>query len=42
MTERFSEDEAVAAVARLTRVQLVSFVEAEMIVPLQTDSGPVY
>jgi len=42
MTERFSEAQAVAAVARLTQVQLVSFVQAEMIVPLQTDSGPVY
>ncbi|MBV1867966.1 MAG: hypothetical protein KUG69_08690 [Marinosulfonomonas sp.] len=42
MTERFSEDEAVAAVARLTRVQLISFVQAEMILPLQTDSGPMY
>lgn len=42
MTELFSEDDAIAAVARLSRVQLVSFVEAEMILPLQTDSGPKY
>jgi len=42
MKERYSEDEVVARVARLTRAQLVSFVEAEIVIPLRTDAGVVY
>ena len=33
---------AIASVARLTRIQLVSFVEAEIIVPVMTEDGPAY
>ncbi|MDP1668341.1 chaperone modulator CbpM [Phaeovulum sp.] len=39
MTDRYSEAEAVAAVARLTRSQLVAFVEAEVVVPERTEAG---
>ncbi len=42
MSEQFSEDEVVARVTRLTRSQLVSFVEAEIVTPLHTGSGVVY
>jgi chaperone modulatory protein CbpM len=42
MTGRYSEDEAIAAVATLTRTQLVAFVEAEIIVPLHTENGIVF
>lgn len=42
MTEYLSEDQAIAAVTRLTRVQLVSFVEAEIIIPVMTSDGPAY
>jgi chaperone modulatory protein CbpM len=42
MTEYLSEEQAIAAVARLTRIQLVSFVEAEIIVPVMTEDGPTY
>ncbi len=39
MTERYSEDEAISAVTRLTRTQLMSFVETEIIIPIHTDNG---
>jgi len=42
MTERFTQDEAIAAVARLTRTRLISFIEARIVTPLQTDGGPVF
>ncbi len=42
MTGRYSEDQAIAAIATLTRAQLVSFIEAEIIVPLHTESGIVF
>jgi len=42
MSEYLSEDQAIAAVVRLTRIQLVSFVEAEIIVPVMTEAGPAY
>ncbi len=42
MTDLYSEDEAIAAVARLTRTRLVSFVEAQIVTPLQSENGPVY
>lgn len=38
MTDRFSEDDVVATVTRLTRSQLVSFIEGEFIRP-QRDAG---
>jgi chaperone modulatory protein CbpM len=42
MNDLFSEDEAVARVARLTRPQLVAFVEAHIVTPVHSDRGPVY
>ncbi len=42
MTDLYSEDEAIASVARLTRSQLVTFVEARIVTPVQSDRGPVY
>ena len=38
MSKRYSEDEVVALVARLTQAQLVSFVEAEIVTPLDRKS----
>lgn len=42
MTVRFTEEEAVAAVAALSRRRLVRFVEAELVTPVQTENGPAY
>ncbi|MBE9477342.1 MAG: hypothetical protein IME92_09345 [Proteobacteria bacterium] len=42
MTGRYSEDQVIAAIATLTRTQLVSFIEAEIIVPLHTEDGIVF
>lgn len=42
MTDRYSETQTIAAVARLTRTQLDTFVAADIITPLLTDSGPVF
>lgn len=42
MTDLFSEDEAVAMVARLTRPRLASFVEARIVMPVRSERGPVY
>ncbi len=42
MTDRYSEDEAIAAVARLTRRQLSAFIEAEIVMPLHTAAGPAF
>jgi len=42
MSVRYSEDEVVARIGRLTRAQLVSFVEAEIVTPLHTGEGVVY
>lgn len=42
MTRRYSEDQVIAAIATLTRTQLVSFIEAEIIVPLHTKDGVVF
>jgi chaperone modulatory protein CbpM len=39
MTDRYSEDEAIAAVALLTRPLLATFVEAQIIVPVRTESS---
>ena len=40
MTDRYTEDEVLAAVPPLTRARLTAFVETEVVVPLQTDAGP--
>lgn len=42
MSILFSEDEVISAVARLTRTQLVSFVQARVVTPMQSEDGPVY
>lgn len=42
MSARYSEDEVIAAVSRLTRPLLVAFVDAEVVVPEQSQAGPVY
>ena len=42
MPERFTEDEAIAAVPRLTRRRLVSFIEAEVVIPARADTGLVF
>ena len=42
MTDRFSEDEIIAAVARLTRPRLTAFIEAEVITPTYSDTGWVF
>ena len=42
MTDRYSEDEAVAAVARLTRTQLIAFVEAEIVSPQRAETGLIF
>lgn len=39
MTGRYSEDEAIEAVARLTPSQLRSFIDAEIIQPMHTEMG---
>jgi len=42
MTEQFSEDDVVATITRLTRSQLVSFIECEFIRPERASSGYVF
>lgn len=42
MTDHFSEEEVVASVARLTHSRLISFVEAEIVTPLHTETGLAY
>lgn len=42
MSEHYSEEQVVATVTRLTRRQLVSFVKAEIVTPLQTSKGIAY
>jgi chaperone modulatory protein CbpM len=42
MADRYTETEILAEVPSLTRARLVSYVEARVIVPVQSDAGPVY
>ncbi len=42
MSERYTEDETVNAVSRLTRAQLHTFIELEIVSPIQTTQGFVY
>lgn len=42
MTDRFSEDDVVTTVTRLTRSQLLSFVEGELVRPEREGSGYIY
>lgn len=39
MTDRYSEDEAIAAIALLTRPLLATFVETQIILPVRTNNG---
>ncbi len=39
MSDRFSEDDVIATVTRLTRPQLVSFIEAEFVKPDRDEGG---
>jgi len=38
----YTEDDVIARITLLTRPQLISFVRAEIVMPLQSESGPVY
>jgi chaperone modulatory protein CbpM len=42
MTERYSEDEVIATVTRLTRLQLVGFIEGELVQPERGEDGYVF
>ncbi len=42
MTDRYSEDYVITTVTRLTRSQLVRFVEFDLVKPQREDSGFVY
>lgn len=42
MTERYTEDEIVATVTRLTRRQLVRFIEGDLVRPERSDGGYVF
>lgn len=42
MSEHFTQDETVAAVARLTVARLQSFIALEVVSPVHTKGGPVY
>ncbi len=42
MITLYSEDEVVTAVARLTRTQLISFVESRVVTPVQSERGALY
>jgi chaperone modulatory protein CbpM len=42
MSDRFTEDEAIAAVPRLTRTRLSAFVEAEVVIPSRGEEGLVF
>lgn len=42
MTDRFSEDDVVIHVTRLTRSQLVRFIEVEFVKPQRSDGGYVF
>ena len=42
MTTSFSEDDAIAAIAWLTRQRLDVFVSAALVEPLQTEAGRMY
>lgn len=42
MTDRFSKDEVVTTVTRLTQRQLESFVEGELVRPEQDETGYIY
>ena len=42
MTAHYTEDDVITAIADLTRPRLVAFIQAELIIPLQTDAGTAF
>jgi len=42
MTRYLTQDEVIAALPRLTRPRLVAFIAAEVVLPLQSPSGPLF
>lgn len=42
MTEAFSEDDVMVTVSRLTRAQLVRFVEFDLVKPQRSESGYIF
>jgi chaperone modulatory protein CbpM len=42
MTFRYSESEVIDAIDRLTRTRLTRFVQAEIVMPVQTETGPQF
>ncbi len=42
MTDQFTEDDVVAAVTRLTRPQLIRFIEVDFVRPLRAGDGYVF
>ena len=42
MTDRYTEDQVIAAIADLTPTRLVSYLEAELVIPLQTGNGRMF
>jgi len=42
MTQRFSQDAALAALPRLTRTRLTAFIAEDVIRPTPSDTGPVF
>lgn len=42
MTERFTQQETLTRVVRLTRTRLTAFIEAEAVVPAESEAGPIF
>ncbi len=42
MNGRFTQEETLTRVVRLTRTRLTAFIEAEAVVPARSDAGPVF
>ncbi|PWW01998.1 chaperone modulatory protein CbpM [Hoeflea marina] len=42
MIVRYTEDQVIATVHRLTRSRLLAFVEAEVVSPMESEQGPMY
>lgn len=42
MTQKYSEAEVIAAVTRLTKPQLKTFVELEIVTPIHSDAGLLF
>ncbi|WP_372840717.1 chaperone modulator CbpM [Phaeovulum sp.] len=42
MTDRLTEDDVIAAIPGLTRARLIGFIEAEVVIPIRAETGPVF